>query len=247
MRRRLVREIQNLSEEPIQTSTGTAECYDVIVNKIITSTNVITESKWSSMKVLCGKEKNTYVLDEELRLLYQLVSQNQQRSHHGNPTENKPLDENSSPVLPNENESLIEDKSPVQDRQQSPVRGKENVSSGKTTESNSNTSTSWATPVGGGEYELSAEDIERKEVDKEFEAFDEILRTSGERQIKDSLEGTILMNMVDTGGQPAFLEMLPALTMGPALYLIFFRLNQELKRTYEIQYVTQKKTGVLFG
>ena len=51
----------------------------------------------------------------------------------------------------------------------------------------------------------------------------------------------------DTGGQPAFLEMLPALTMGPALYLIFFRLNQELKQTYEILHVSKKNEQVLLG
>ena len=34
------------------------------------------------------------------------------------------------------------------------------------------------------------------------------------------------------GGHPAFLEMLSALTMGPPIYLIFFRLNQELENTY---------------
>ena len=49
----------------------------------------------------------------------------------------------------------------------------------------------------------------------------------------------------DTGGQPAFLEMLPALTMGPAPYLISFRLNQELKQTYD--YVSKKNEQVLLG
>ena len=253
LRRRLVGEIENLAnlEKTVQPSTGTAECCDVIIreDKITTETTVITELKWSSIKVLCGKEKNTQVLDEELKLLYRLVSQNPKRSRHI-PVENKPLDENRSPVLPDEdtpsheNESLNENKSPVRDKQQSPVRDKGKVSSAKTTDSSSNTSTAWIKPVGGREYEVRAEDIERKEVEKEFEAFDEILRTSGEGQSKDSLEGTILMNMVDTGGQPAFLEMLPALTMGPALYLIFFRLNQELKKRYQIQYVSENNEKI---
>ena len=249
MRRRLVGEIKNLENEPVQKSTGTAECCDVIVkeDKITTETGVITKSMWSSVKVVFGEEKNTHVLDEELKLLYQLTYRFSQAEHRSldAPIENKPLDENRSPVPPNENipsnenESLNENKSPVRAKQQSPVRGKEKVSSNKTTDTNSNTSTQWVNPNGGQEYELSAEDIEKKEVDKEFEAFNKILRTSGEGQSKDLLEGTILMNMVDTGGQPAFLEMLPALTMGPALYLIFFRLDQELKETYKIQYVSK--------
>ena len=55
------------------------------------------------------------------------------------------------------------------------------------------------------------------------------------------------MNMVDTGGQPAFLEMLPALTMGPALYLIFFGLNQELKEMYKIHYFSKDNEEVPLG
>ena len=250
MRRRLIGEIQNLAKEPVQVSTGTAEHYDVIIkeDKNTAWTTLVTESKWSSIKVLCGKEKNTHLLDEELRLLYQLISKTQNKSHHIQ-TEDKPLDENSSPVSPNENspskgnESLNQSKSPVRDKQQSPVKDKEKVSGTKTTESNSNTSVPWV----GQEHEHSAEYIERKEIDKEFEAFDQFLRESGEGQNKDLQEGTILMNMVDTGGQPAFLEMLPALTMGPALYLIFFRLNQELKQTYEIQYVSKDTEAVPLG
>ena len=44
-------------------------------------------------------------------------------------------------------------------------------------------------------HELSPK--EREKIDKAFEAFDKILRTAREEQIKVLLEGTILMNMVD--------------------------------------------------
>ena len=86
-----------------------------------------------------------------------------------------------------------------------------------------------------------------KDIERAFEAFIKVLKSPKQEQVKVLLEGTILMNMVDTGGQPAFLEMLPALTMGPALYLIFFRLDQELKKTYQIQYVSKSKKGVQLG
>ena len=86
-----------------------------------------------------------------------------------------------------------------------------------------------------------------KEIDKAFKAFEKVLHTVGQKQLKDLLDGTILMNMVDTGGHPAFFEMLPALTMGPALYLIFFRLNQELRNTYKIQYVSKDREEVSLG
>ena len=73
------------------------------------------------------------------------------------------------------------------------------------------------------------------------------MQVPGREQLKVLLDGSILMNMVDTGGQPAFLDMLPALTMGPALYLIFFRLNQDLKKTYQIQYVSKSNNNFQFG
>ena len=64
MRRRLVGEILNLSNEPVQASTGTAEAYDVIVklveDKITSSTTVVTKSKWSTVKALLGKENSTH-------------------------------------------------------------------------------------------------------------------------------------------------------------------------------------------
>ena len=79
MRRRLVGEILNLSNEPVQASTGTAEAYNVIVklveDKITSSTTVVTKSKWSTVKALLGKENSAHEtdLDEELRILYEII------------------------------------------------------------------------------------------------------------------------------------------------------------------------------
>ena len=128
--------------------------------------------------------------------------------------------------------SQTESRSPVT-KQQSPT-----IQAVSTVESNPNTS-----EVPG--YELDAKEME--EIEKAFEAFDKVLHTAGEEQLKVLLGGTILMNMVDTGGQPAFVEMLPALTVGPALYLIFFRLNQELKKRYQVQYVSESHEDVQLG
>ena len=48
--------------------------------------------------------------------------------------------------------------------------------------------------------------------------------------------GNILLNINIIGGQPGFLEMLPALSAGPAIYLIFFDLSKELNQLYEIDF-----------
>ena len=249
MRRRLVGEIKNLTNEPVQASTGTAEHYDVIVklfeDKTTYSPAVITKSEWSNVKALFGEEKCTHEtdLDEELQFLYQFI--------YRDAPPVVPQTENKSSISPiempesNESRSLVPNPVTEEEAQnilrQSPARVQK-VTDASTilVEASPNASPQKISP--DREHELSPEQME--EIKKAFEAFDKVLRTGGHEKIKELLDGTILMNMVDTGGHPAFLEMLPALTMGPALYLIFFRLNQELKSTYQIQFVSENNENI---
>ena len=46
----------------------------------------------------------------------------------------------------------------------------------------------------------------------------------------------VILNIADIGGQPAFLEMLPSLTTGPALYLIFINLTKGLQENLPVLY-----------
>ncbi len=50
------------------------------------------------------------------------------------------------------------------------------------------------------------------------------------------VEGSTLLNINDIGGQPGFLEMLPALSNGPAMYLVFTDLSKELNKPYKIPF-----------
>ena len=247
MRRRLVGEIQNLAKEPVQASTGTAEVYDVIVkvveDKITTSTTVITKSKWSTVKALFGKEKSTHEtdLDEELQLLYQFIYKAAPMIENRSPVLPVIEEETQRPSLPEsvEEEALDEGTDTAKDTVPSPIPPKavkisRNISLLRQ-----------ISFVGEPGYEMSAKEIE--DIETAFVAFRKILHSPGQEQLKVLLEGTILMNMVDTGGQPAFLEMLPALTISPALYLIFFRLDQELKKRYQIQYVSENNEHVQVG
>ncbi|XP_064391903.1 uncharacterized protein LOC135339643 isoform X3 [Halichondria panicea] len=58
---------------------------------------------------------------------------------------------------------------------------------------------------------------------------------SGEYSNLFNALGTFL-NINDIGGQPGFLEMLPALSTGPAMYLIFLDLSKELNKPYKIPF-----------
>ena len=226
MRRRLVGEIQNLANEPVQVSTGTAEVNEVIVKKITISTAVIkkstkstettTEYKWSSVKVLCGKEKRSHEtdLDEELQILYQFIC--------GTVEKRLPVPDEEGPQ-----EHTTERQKPSLARVE-----KESPTQGDLPQENDSQEVMSVREQGDG--------LTLKEIEEAFKAFNMILRRAGQEKLggllEDWLDRTILMNMVDTGGQPAFLEMLPALTIGPALYLIFFRLDQGLKQNYKLQY-----------
>ena len=243
MRRRLVREILNLANEPVQPSTGTAEHYDVIVkvgeDKITTWTTVITKSEWSTAKALFGKQKNTHEtdLDEELRLLYQFVYEN------ASPVEKKSPEKRMADKATKEESLAVQAKSIV-GTNTAPSAIQDEAP--KTNKDNSNTSIDQeALPSGEPEYGLTVK--EKEEIENAYEAFTKVMCAPGQEQLKVLLEETVLMNMVDTGGHPAFLEMLPALTMGPALYLIFFGLDQELKKSYKIWYVSEDKESVQVG
>jgi len=242
MRRRLVGEIQNLTQENDQASTGTAEMYDVIVmvveDKTTMSTSVIRKSEWSNVQTLFGKRTGTCLtkLDDELWLLYKFIS-----TYRFVPT----IEEESNPVTAEETGEYIPDEDT--EGHSLAEMNTDNVPSStdlpKTTDAiDLNTP---VIPEGSSWYGLT--DREVKEIEKVFQAFEKILHTPRQEQLKILLEGTILMNMVDTGGQPAFLEMVPALTTGPALNLIFFRLNQELKKRYQIQYICENGKEVPLG
>ena len=62
--------------------------------------------------------------------------------------------------------------------------------------------------------------------------------TVGSRDYEDleRISSKLLLNLVDIGGQPGFLEMLPFLSKGPGMFLAFFPLWKELGDLYEVSY-----------
>ena len=77
----------------------------------------------------------------------------------------------------------------------------------------------------------SVTDSEGMEIDQVFKKLTAALQKDSPEDLKKLLEELTLVNMMDVGGQLAFLDVLPTLTVGPALYLLFFRLDQELNKT----------------
>ena len=58
--------------------------------------------------------------------------------------------------------------------------------------------------------------------------------TVGVGNYTEQLSGKFLLNLIDVGGQPGFLEMLPFLSKGPGMFLAFFRLDKDLDEPCEV-------------
>ena len=63
------------------------------------------------------------------------------------------------------------------------------------------------------------------------------------RLVPQKTKFCMLLNIADIGGQPAFLEMLPSLTIGPALYLVFMKLLQGLTTRYPVAFKCKDGRG----
>ena len=61
-------------------------------------------------------------------------------------------------------------------------------------------------------------------------------KTKNWKKISDSFKNATLLYFHDTGGQPELMDMLPALTIGPALYLLFCRLIDEMNDKFTLCY-----------
>ena len=62
------------------------------------------------------------------------------------------------------------------------------------------------------------------------------------RELLENAQDITLLQIIDTGGQPEFHEILPLLMTGPVLYLVFIKLTLGLNEQYEITYTQEKGT-----
>ena len=246
LRRRLIGEIINLIDQAtVQPSTGAVDAHNVVVKladeKMTSSAAVISETTWRAVGK--GGAENTD-LDEELHLLYQFISE----GSVGRVSTD--INEPSTSVREVQKSTDIDDSHHKKGLFAS-FFGLLDKFRRKRSKPSQETVTANATVTEGQTMMVNhhtVSDSEMKEIESAFKAFNNALKScAGQQQLKVLLEMTILLNVVDTGGQPAFIEMLPMLTIGPALYLIFLRLDQELKQRYSIQYVSEDNEEVSLG
>ena len=211
-RRRLVQEIVNLDSvgEP-SASTGVAEANDVIIKKLTSEPAAISASQWWSMK----KSKEDGQIDEEdcdylTQLFYRLISKTLSETEQ---TTTEPASSIAEFINIKEANSPL--KSPkLQDYTEQDLLAEFRAEMSSIPLSNS----------------------EEKEIDEAFKKLTSTLQSGSPEELRKLLQDLTMLNMVDIGGQSAFLELCPAFTTGPALYFIFFRLDQDLKKNYQIKF-----------
>ena len=227
-RRRLVQEIVNLSShgEP-SASTGVAEANDVIIKKLTSEPAAISRSQWWSMK----KSKEDGKIDEAdcdylAQLFYRLISKTMSETEQTT-TVPATISEPASSISESESEeSDIAETADV----------REAISPPKSPKLLDHTEKDLLAEFKVELSSVSLSNSEEKEIDEAFKKLTSTLQSDSPEELRKLLEDLTMLNMVDIGGQSAFLELCPAFTTGPALYFIFFRLDQELKKNYQIKF-----------
>ena len=221
LRRRLIKEIINLSSlgEP-STSTGIAETNEVIIKKLTSEPAVIIDSQWWSMNRsdpnLRSKASQLSIYGEgelhyQFHMILQLISKCSAMSSNLDLDLDLDKVDNSPPVS---NNSLFLETESDSEEAKIPLADSKQVT----------------------ENYVPLTDSEETEIKRIFETLSKILQSDSPEELKQLLEDITMINMTDVGGQPTFLVMLPALTISPALYLLFFRLDQELTKHYPVQF-----------
>ena len=67
--------------------------------------------------------------------------------------------------------------------------------------------------------------------------FRHVLREKGVSGLKEHVDNKRTLYLTDSGGQPEFQDLLPALVVGPCVFFIVVPLNKDLKSKYEVEYV----------
>ena len=97
------------------------------------------------------------------------------------------------------------------------------------------------TPVQHSKAKVAYPVPKKSNLDEVIAEFDSIQAAC--RLVPQKTKFRMLLNIADIGGQPAFLEMLPSLTIGPALYLVFMKLLQGLTTRYPVAFKCKDGRG----
>ena len=235
-------------------STGVVETNEVIIKKLTSEQVAIAGSQWKSMN--SSKEGTQLGMYDERDLAHLFCQLIYKRSTSTTPaTSSEPTLKESASTTPatssepttkqSASTTLATSSEPTHEHSKSEAPDASNpaivpISTNNPTGENTKQDEQ-SDDVTEVERLVRLSDTEKSEINDAFKNLTTILQSDSPEDLKRLLEDLTMINMADVGGQPAFLDMLPALTIGPALYLLFFRLDQELQEHYPVCFLQDKK------
>ena len=232
VRRRLGGEIDDISscgETTAYPSTGTVESGVVIRNLSIT-TALMTPSEW----------RFTKDLSEEASFFFSYISRRKIAvAEISSPPESELTERNTPPeqVVASKSSDHSSKKTRTLRRRKRRKRGKVRKSSARfidLVESSIDNSIEGTKPSA---HPIQSNTSQYKAIVFEVaKLFGSAASPKYWKDIKHLFKDTAYIKMEDTGGQPEFMDMLAALTIGPALYLLFCKLIDDLHSHYTVSY-----------
>ena len=216
-RRRLTGEISDISssgEEAQQPSTGAVESApSIVIRNLSTNTALVTPTEWAATKDLT----------DEARMLIQFFYSYAQgkKACQSTPKQNE-----------KDFEKLLKDfKKNRAKPSQFFKRARKFLNRGKRLSSVSKSSPRFPSPTHTSKCQPQG-------MEEVAELFRNVVGPKYWKDIQHLFKDSAFLKMEDTGGQPEFMDMLPALTIGPALYLLFCKLTDDLKSHYTVSYLS---------
>ena len=246
---RLIGEIINLQQlGGVSRSTGIAECRDVIIKPFKSVPAAIvgseeTVSIWESLKkTQVGEGDGKFKLgDREVdhtylaHLFFHIISKTSTKNVAGDdPVEIRATDEEGAHLpAPQAPSTVISD---AASQLIPPATPPEQSSTAVSKLSSTQDAIIPASTLAHTVSNMPTAS-ELKAVEAAIEELSSILDSDSPEKFRILLEKLIMINMMDVGGQPGFVEMLPAFTTGSALYFLFFRMDQEIRKLFPVRFL----------
>ena len=222
LRRRLggeIDDIRSCGETTAYPSTGTVES-GVVIRNLSSTTALVTPSEW----------RFTKDLSEEASFFFSYISRRKIGgvAEISSPPESELTEINTQPepVVASKSSDHSSKKPGILRRLQRRIRGKVRKSSTRSTD-----------VVEPSAHPIQSSSSQYKAIVLEVaKLFGSAASPKYWKDIKHLFKDTAYIKMEDTGGQPEFMDMLAALTIGPALYLLFCKLIDDLHSHYTVSY-----------
>ena len=242
--RRLIGEIINLQQlGGVSRSTGVAECRDVIIKPFKSVPAAIVGSEdtlsiWESLKKPTGKNEKFALGDQEVdhrylaHLFFHIISRN---TTSESATDGEPI----RMQLVQEHENLLQ----ATELPQAPLAHVSAPAQSQTPDQEQSSKTNFTVQdiISTSALMLAASNLptasDLNEIEAAIKELSSILQSDSPKEFQVLLEKLIMINMMDVGGQPGFVELLPAFTTGSALYFLFFRMDQEIRKLYPVRFL----------